>query len=135
MFIVKKWLSLYIVRKVTTMTIKIKILCLMSASYIQYSSFWEQIFRINYNEQAFITIKEKNKTRPAILRPRFLRDIVGKMKTSSTWSWPMFFFRCNTTENFIFLLKYRQWKVYLQKTPAKNSLFLLQYDQLSYMSS
>ena len=56
----------------------------MEASYNQYSIFWEQLFRINYNEQAFTTIKEKNKSRPAILRPRFLRDIVGKIKASST---------------------------------------------------
>ena len=59
-------------------------------------------------------------------------------------SWPMVCFRCNTTENFIFELKYRQWKVALN-TSKKSLVFVtiqhkkfhlygqLSYTQISYL--
>ena len=36
---------------------------------------------VNYNERAFITIKDKK--RAVILGSRFLQDIIGEIKTSS----------------------------------------------------
>ena len=72
---------------------------------------------VNYNERAFITIKEKKK-RSVILRSRFLQDIIGKIKTSSNKSWPKHqrkipCFRYNTTETFIFMSSYRIRKFHI----------------------
>ena len=50
------------------------------------------------------------------------RILSGKCKKPSTKSWPMTFFRCNTAENFIFSLAYRQWKVDLN-TSRKSLVF------------
>ena len=57
-----------------------------------------------------------------ILRSRFLKD-VGKIWISSTKSWKIAWLRRNTTENFIFSLKYRQQKVDLN-TSKKSLVFI-----------
>ena len=95
-----------------------------------------QFLRANFqeiNERAFITIKEKNK-KSAILRLHILKDIIRKIKTSSTKIWPKACFRCNLTKNFIFFLKYRQQKVDLNTSKKSLVIVTVQYHiQLSYM--
>ena len=81
---------------------------------------------------------EEKKKRSTILRSRFLNGI-WKIWISSMKSWKMACFRCNTTENFIFSLKYRQRKVDLN-TSKKLLVFVtirhhirLSYTKISYL--
>ena len=86
---------------------------------------------------------EQKKKRSTILRSRFLNGI-WKIWISSMKSWKMACFRCNTTENFIFSLKYRQRKFDLN-TSKKSLVFFtirprkyhicvqLSYTKISYL--
>ena len=89
-----------------------------------------------------MALKEKKK-RSMIVRSRFLNDI-GKIWISSMKSWKMACFRCNTTENFIFSLKYRQRKfdlntskkslVFFTIRPRKYHIYVqLSYTKISYL--
>ena len=64
------------------------------------------------------------KNRSTILRSGFLKDIIRKIWIPLTKNWKMTSFCCNTTENFIFSLIYRQWKVYLN-TSKKSLVFVI----------
>ena len=90
-----------------------------------------------------MTLREKK--RSTILRSRFLQDI-GKIWISSTKSWKMVSFRCNTTENFIFWFKYRQpkvdlntkkkWLVFVTIQHRKFHLYAkLSYTKISYFAA
>ena len=77
---------------------------------------------VNYSKRSFIISKEKKK-RSTILQSRFLKDIIRIIWISSTKSWKMTCFRCNTTENLIFSLIYCQQKVDLN-TSKKSLVFV-----------
>ena len=86
------------------------------------ANFWE------VNKQAFITIKEKKRNLRFYYHV-FWR-ILSKKSKHPQRSWPMAYFRCNMTENFIFAPKYRQWRVDLNTT-KKLLVFVTIYYNIS----
>ena len=95
----------------------------MLASYIQYPSFWEQIFsKLIIMCKHFLTWR-RTKKRSLILQSRFLQDIIEIIQIFLTKSWPIVYFPCKhrrTSFRLNVVNKKLTW------TPAKNYLFLLQ---------
>ena len=121
----KKWFLLYLVRKVITMKIKMKPWN-SNKNTVNVSQLYSipQFLRANvyFWWTRFHYIKGE-KRRSKILRSRFLKDIIRKIWISSTKSWKIACFRCNTTENFIYSLKSRKRKVDLN-TSKKSLVFV-----------